>query len=407
MKKYPNDDELIKGKKLTNKLLNKRKSTSDLFFIPFKYEDSETMENGYYLFFNTKYGDFINNVNFSIGYQSVKPIINTEIVTKYDIKNIINTDITYNFDNKYYLIINDSLLFDTVGVNNFSFIDSTFYTVYDTVNTTNNSNGNNERNINIIQTELALSYQYKFSTRFSSEIMAKYAFIKNSSINSVFLIGNRNSFDMGNLKFDLGFSGAYYSSLYNSIVNNVDSDIISDTLYYSITDTSFYENSLGNDEMRIARLDTSTIVTTQTETRYVTIQENQNNFYSVQFNPSMYYTYKNLFLQANGYFYSILDSFIYDGKLRYFIELKTALTFDYFTTFAGYDFGEINILNTDNNRYFSMTNIEDIDDFKYNYYLGATIHNKKQSLNFTYKYKQEIYDSYKINSHLIGLGYVF
>jgi len=89
------------------------------------------------------------------------------------------------------------------------------------------------------------------------------------------------------------------------------------------------------------------------------------------------------------------------------VELKTVSSFDYITTFFGSEFGEINILNTDNNRYFSMTSSEDIDDFEYNYYLGATFHNKEKSLNFTYKYKHEIYNDYKINSHLIGFGFVF
>jgi len=410
LKKYPKDNELKKGKKLTYKLLNKSKSTSDLFFIPFNYENSDTMKDGFYLLFNTKYGNVIDNINFSIGYQSVTPILDPEIITKYDIKSLINTDVSYNFDNRYYLVINDSLLFDTTGVENYSFIDSTFDTILDTVNVGNsNSNGNNNnvQNINIIQTELALSYQYKFSSLFSSEIMSKYAFIKNSSISSVFLIGNRNSFDIGDLKIDLGFSGAYYSSLYSSDINNIEYETNSDTLFYSNTDTSYYSNPLGNDEMKIAYLDTSTVTTTLTETRYTTSEVNKDNFYSVQFNPSISYTYKNFFLQGKGYLYSILDSFVYDNKLRYFIELKTAMSFKYVTTFSGYDFGEINILNTENNRYFSMGSDEDIDEFKYNYYIGIALHNKEKSLSFTYKYKQRIYDSYKINSHLIGLGYTF
>lgn len=273
--------------------------------------------------------------------------------------------------------------------------------------TNTNGNGNNSRSLNITQAELALSYEYRFSTLLSSELMMKYSFLTNSSISSIYLIGENNRFNFGKLEIDLGFSGAYYSSIYSVELENLDVLTTHDSTFYSIIDTSVYVNPLGNDEMKISHMDTSSFTTTTTETRYITNQIMKDNFYSIQFNPSISYTYGGFFVQSKGYLYSILDSYNYDSKLRFFLESKVAYSFKYFTGFSGYNFGEVNILNTDNNRYFSMTNSEDIDNFDYTYYFGGSLHNSDKSLNLTYKFKKEVYNTYDIYSHLIGLGYIF
>ncbi len=66
--------------------------------------------------------------------------------------------------------------------------------------------------------------------------------------------------------------------------------------------------------MEISQIDTFSFTTTLTETKYLTEETKNENFYSLQFSPKISYVYDKYFIQAKGYFYSIIDSYTYNDK---------------------------------------------------------------------------------------------